>query len=264
MLASINAKESEIDYLFFHTEQDLEAVVVQKNISLICNPYEKLEQFNNDTVINCFSNIQKEANFPNAIGCYLSTKVIGFIVANEMATKRVIEFGAFSMKRVMENFKNDAKRTRLLENFAQHYPKVAQSLENQELGVYETIATILELDEISFEALSDKSYEFRGNGGLKIDTHFSQDGDFDYADLIGSIMSFKLAGVETHYLAYSIFEALGDMSISICNQLKTKFKISNFIMMGNLFGNSVMQSRILSKFQLSNPYFSPSIALDDC
>jgi hydrogenase maturation factor HypF (carbamoyltransferase family) len=77
-------------------------------------------------------------------------------------------------------------------------------------------------------------------------------------------MSFRLAGVERHYLAYSIFEALGDMTIGICHQLKTKFTISHFIVMGNFFGNSVLYSRILSKFQLSNPYFSPAIALDDC
>jgi len=263
LLASINAKESEIDYLFFHAEQDLEAVVVQKNISLISNPHEKLERFNNDSVINRFSSIQKEEGFQNAIGCYLSTKGICFVVANEVGVKRVIDYGAFDLAKVMEEFKSSVKRTKLMENFKEKYPSVVAVLESSEMGLYESIATILELDEISFEALSDKSYEFRGNGGLKIDTHFSEDGDFDYADFIGSIISFKLAGVETHYLAYSIFEALADMSISVCNQLKTKFKIEHFIMLGNLFGNSVLYSRVLSKFQLANPYFSPVIALDD-
>jgi len=262
LLASINAKESEIDYLFFHRDCDLNAVVVQKNISLIYDKYEDLESLHEDGVINRFSNIQKEAGFESAIGCYLSTQGISFVVANEMATKRVISFGEFSMSRVIERFKNDAKRTKLLENLAKEYPFMVEQLE-EPLGLFESIATILELDEISFEALSDKSYEFRGNGGLKIDTHFGDD-DFDYDAFIGSIISFKLAGVETHYLAYSIFEALADMSISICNQLKSKFKISNFIMMGDMFGNSVLQSRILSKFQLSSPYFSKQFALDDC
>lgn len=124
------------------------------------------------------------------------------------------------------------------------------------------IGTLLELKERNFNGVSDKGYEFRGNGGLKIDMNFNDKG-FCYDDLIGSIISFKLAGVDTHYLAYSIFEAFGDMAINTLNQLKTKFKIENIIMMGDMFENSVLYSRILSKYQLSNPYFSKSIALDE-
>lgn len=130
------------------------------------------------------------------------------------------------------------------------------------MNLFETIATILELQEKGFQSVCDKGYEFRGNGGLKIDTNFIEDG-FDYASLVGSVMSFKLAGVEEHYLAYSLFEALADMSISTLNQIKEKFKIQNFVMMGEMFENSVLYSRILSKFQLSNPYFSKDIALDE-
>jgi hydrogenase maturation factor HypF (carbamoyltransferase family) len=130
------------------------------------------------------------------------------------------------------------------------------------MNLFDTVATILELKEKGFEAVCDKGYEFRGNGGLKIDTNFNEDG-FDYSDFIGSIISFKLADVEEHYLAYSIFEALADMSITTLNQLKDKFKIQNFVMMGDMFENSILYSRILSKFQLSNPYFSKNFALDD-
>ncbi|MBN2824651.1 MAG: hydrogenase [Campylobacterales bacterium] len=276
LLASINAKESEIDYLFFHQESDLDAVVVQKNLSIVgaLRIAKVLEDLDEDKIINRFSNIQKEAGFHHAIGAYLSTNAISFVVANEMGVKRVINFGAFNLTKMMESFKASAKRTKLLENFREKYPAIVEQLgippqerwneESQEMGLYETIATILELTPQNFEALSDKAYEFRGNGGLKIDTNFNEQGEFDYADLIGSIISFKLAGVETHYLAYSIFEALADMAMSVCNQLKTKFKIEHFIMMGNLFGNSVLYSRMLSKFQLSNPYFSKAFALDDC
>lgn len=265
LLASINAKESGIDFLFFHPTHDKEAVVVQKNISLITDPYETLELLDDDRIINRFANIQKEAQFQNAIGCYLSTKGVCFLVANEMATKRVINFAHFSMTKVMATFKSDAKRNTLLANYTQKYPHTVHALQSSiEDDLFEAVATLLELSPANFEALSDTSYQFRGNGGLKIDTYFDHEGDFDYANFLGSIMSFRLAGVERHYLAYSIFEALGDMAIGICNQLKTKFNIHHFIMMGNLFGNSVLYSRILSKFQLSNPYFSPAIALDDC
>ncbi|MBN2825060.1 MAG: hydrogenase [Campylobacterales bacterium] len=278
LLASINANESRLDYLFFHQANDLEVVVVQKNLSIITasRMATPLKPLHEDSIINRFLNIKQEAKFNNAIGCYLSTHDISFIVANEMGVKRVINFGAFNPTKVMECFHASAKRTKLLENFGEKYPAIVEQLGippqerwneekklNSEMGLFETIATILELEPQNYTALSDASYQFRGNGGLKIDTHFNEEGDFDYANLMGSIMSFRLAGVDTHYLAYSIFEALGDMGIEVMNQLKTKFKINHFIMMGNLFGNSVLYSRILSKFQLSSPYFSKAFALDD-
>lgn len=265
MLAAINAKESGVDYMFFHSQNDLDAVVVQKNLSIIKanRVASTIEELNSDSAINRFLNIKKEAGFEKAtIGSYLSTKGISFIVSNEVDTKKVISFGEFDLKKVMEGFKADTKRSKLLENFSAKYPELAQTLQSEELGLYETICVILELENKGFESLCDKSYEFRGNGGLKIDTYFNEE-DFDYEAFIGSIISFKLAGVDMHYLAYSIFEALGDMSITVMNQLKTKFKCENFIMMGDMFVNSVLYSRILSKFQLSNPYFSKSFALDD-
>ncbi len=67
---------------------------------------------------------------------------------------------------------------------------------------------------------------------------------------------------ENHHLAYSIFEAYGDMTISTLNQLKQKFKIDNFILFGDIFSNTILFNRVLSKFTISKPYFSRSIALD--
>lgn len=264
-LASINAKESGVDYLFFYQENDLDTVIVQKNLSIVkANRVAKeLENLDDDSVINRFLNIKKEADFTkNAVASYLSTKAINFIVSNEVGTKKVISFGEFDLASCLENFKKDDKRAKLLENLKTKYPNVVEKLESENLGLFETIATILELENKSFEAVSNKGYEFRGNGGLKVDMNFYSDG-FDYEAFIGSIISFKLAGVDMHYLAYSIFEAYGDMAITVMSQLKTKFKCEHFIMMGNMFSNSVLYSRILSKFQLNNPYFSKSIALDD-
>ena len=45
-------------------------------------------------------------------------------------------------------------------------------------------------------------------------------------------------------------------------KLKKAFQIDTFIMMGDMFENSVLYSRILNKFQLQKPYFSMNIALD--
>jgi len=158
--------------------------------------------------------------------------------------------------------KSNQTRAKLLENFLASFPDSYEKLINSKGDdLFETISIILDIKNPSFESLSDKSLEFRGNGGLKIDMNFGD--DFDYSSMLGSIISFKLAGADDFYIAYSIFEAYGDMTINILNQLKQKFSIRDSIMMGDIFSNNVFYSRILSKYQMQNPYFSKSIALDD-
>jgi len=265
-LAAINAKDSELSYIFFNDLTPSKVVVVQKNTSIIRdNKFsKKLEDLDKDQVVNRFLNIVQETINPkNAIGANMSaTNGISFLVLNEVASKKVITFDEFNLKNVLEEMSNDEVRGKLLANFANKYPLIIENLKSNDYDIYGTLCSILELDEKNFESLSDKSFEFHGNGGLKIDMNF-KDGGFDYSSLIGSVISFKLADVDTHYLAYSVFEAYGDMVISTLNQLKTKFKINNFVMMGDMFENSILYSRILSKFQLSNPHFSKSIAFDD-
>jgi len=266
ILAALNAKEAEINYMFFHSTHDLDMVVVQKNHTIIkaSRVATELENLHEDKVLNRFLNIAKEAKFTkDAIGANLSTHGINFLATNELGTKKVINFQEFNLADCLDTMKNDETRAKLLNNFYNKFPEIEEELsKKQELGLFETICLLLDIKEKSFDALCNKSFEFRGNGGLKIDMHFVAEG-FDYPSLIGSIMSFRLAGADTHYIAYSIFEAYGDMAISTMNQLKEKFKCENIIMQGDMFANSVLYSRILSKYQLSNPYFAKAIALDN-
>lgn len=267
-LVALNARESEIEYLFFQHCDDLKVVVLQKNITIIRDARgvsNQLQNLNSDGVINRFLNISQEAGFEKgSMAANLSIKNgISFIVSNETDTKKVINFQEFRVKDILELMKNDENKSKLLSNFSLKYPLIMEELSNNDnYNLFETISAILELEDKNFESVSDKSLEFHGNGGLKIDANFNDDG-FDYVSFIGSIMSFKLANTDEHYLAYSIFEALGDMAITTLSQLKAKFKIENFVMMGDMFENTILYSRILSKFQLGNPYFSKGFALDD-
>lgn len=267
-MVAINAKDSEVPYLFFEDAHDLKVVIVQKNITMIKETkglQQKLEDLDTQVDINRFLNISKEAGFGKyAIGASLSLEHgISFMITNEVGTKKVLKFQPFVLSELLELMKADEKKSKLLVNFEKSYPAViAEMNTNPSYDIFATLASILELKNKNFEAVCDKSLEFRGNGGLKIDTFFNDSG-FDYVSFIGSIMSFKLANTDEHYLAYSTFEALGDMTITTLNQLKIKFKIENFVMMGSMFENSILYSRILSKFQLSNPYFSKHFALDD-
>ena len=267
VLAALNAKESEISTLFFdEREGEPSVILVQEHLHMIRDNRisAPLEPLHEDPVLNRFLNVKAEAGVPTAIGAMLSLRHgISFPVATEEGVKRAIEFQPFDLREVIDEMMEDETRRRLLENFTAKFPETGVKLsEAMELDLFATLATILDLEEAGFEALSDKALEFHGNGGLKIDMNFTDEG-FDYAAMIGSVMSFRLAGTEPHYLAYSIFEAYGDMVVSVLGQLKREFKIDRFILLGDLFSNSVLFSRILSKFQISKPYFSARIALDD-
>jgi hydrogenase maturation factor HypF (carbamoyltransferase family) len=264
-LFALNAKDSEIPYIFFQDTSDLKIIKIQDNTTIIraSRVAKQLENLDNDSQINIFLNICNEANYTNiAIGANLSyTNGINFIVKTEVGSKKAINFQEFKSGEVLEGMANDEIRYKLLNNFKAKYPKIIEDIEQNDYNLFEALCLILDIAKPSFESLSDKALEFRGNGGLKIDMNFDND-KFDYSSLIGSVMSFILAGADTHYIAYSIFEAYGDMTINILNQLKKTFKINNIIMMGDMFENSVLYSRILSKYQLANPFFSKQFALD--
>ena len=265
-LAAINAKDSELSYIFFNDLNPSKVVVVQKNISIIRDTKfsKKLENLHEDKVLNRFLNIVQETpNTKNAIGVNLSVKNdISFIVQNEVASKKVISFQEFNLQEVLIKMINDPIRNKLITNYANKFPEKYEDLKSNDYDVYGALCVLLDIKGKNFESLSDKALEFHGNGGLKIDMNFT-DAGFDYSSLLGSVISFKLADVDTHYLAYSVFEAYGDMVITTLNQLKTKFKIDNIVMMGDMFDNSIIYSRILSKYQLSNPFFSKDIAFDE-
>ena len=265
-LVALNAKESEITYLFFDDPKPFRVVVVQENVTIIEDKKgisKSLQPLDQDDILYRFLNIKHEAGFSkSAIGAYLSTNEISFLIANELGTKKVLSLGAFDLQSSLQKMKADEKRSKLLENFASKREDFAEFEAMDSQDIFAVVCKILELKEQSFEALSDKSLEFRGNGGLKIDMFFDDKG-FDYESFLGSVISFYLAGAETHYLAYSIYEAFGDMAISSLTQIQKKFHIDNFVMMGDMFANNVLYSRILSKFQMQKPYFSKAIALDE-
>ncbi len=267
-LVALNAKESDIDTLFFDTDNNSPKLIVVQNhkVMIYDNPLSKqLEKLNDNRVLNRFANIMKEADYSVAIGAYMShTHGISFPVATEHGIKEAIVIDKFDSNKVLNLMQNDEKRAKLLKNFEKNsnsaYSNFINKMQNG-ATLFEVISAITSLNETSYEAVSSASLDFHGNGGLKVDMFFSEDG-FDYASLLGSLISFKIAGVENSYLLYSLFEAWGDMVVSVLGQLKSEFKVSNFIMMGDMFENSVLFSRILSKFTISKPYFSQQIALD--
>jgi hypothetical protein len=263
-LVAINAKDAEMPYLFFQGGDDLKVIKVQDNFSIIKadRVAKKLEPLHSNPVLNRFENMAKEANFSEAVGANLSTKGISFIVKNAVDTLEVIKFKEFNLQEVLTHMEQNEIRAKLLGNLQKQFSDIYEKLKSNDYNLFEALSVILNVKEIGFNGLSEKALEFRGNGGLKVDLNYD-DSSVDYSSLLGSVISFKLAGADDYYIAYSIFEAFGDTAISTLNQLKKQFSIKEAIFMGDMFSNSVLYSRILSKYQLSTPYFSKTIPLDD-
>ncbi|MCF6200511.1 MAG: hydrogenase [Hydrogenimonas sp.] len=265
VLAALSAKESEIEYLFFNErENEPKVIVIKDRVHMIYdNRISKpLKNLSDDRAMNRFLNAMDEAGYDSAVCAYLSLGCgISFYAYKNSKGKKVVDLGDFSLKKSLQNMESNPIRSKLLNNFKNSFANEWSILENSDLDIFATAAAILGLEENSYEAISDKALEFRGNGGLKIDMNFNENG-LDYESMIGSIMSFKIAGAENSHLAYSIFEAIGDMAISVTGQLKQKLKIEETIFLGDIFENSVLFSRILSKLQSSNPFFPTKIALD--
>ncbi len=64
-LVAINAKDAEMPYMFFQGGDDLKAIKVQDNFSIIRanRVAKKLENLNQNPTLNRFENLAKEANF---------------------------------------------------------------------------------------------------------------------------------------------------------------------------------------------------------
>lgn len=267
-LVALNAKESGVEYLFFAPIKSLEVAVSKENVRIIRDTLglsKSLQNLQSDPVLNRFVNIAQELDpKQKKVGVYLSQKgEVCFLYHDQKESKKLFSFSPFDAQAVLYEMQENETQQRLLEHFFAKYPSIATKLDhNKKLGIFEFFATLLDLDLQTYDALSESSLLFYGNGGLKIDMNFS-DGNFDYPAMVGSFMSFKLADTPTHYLAYSLFEAFGDMVIATLMQLRSKYNAEQFVMMGSMFENSVLYSRILSRFSQYNPYFSKGFALDD-
>ncbi|MGM0623918.1 MAG: hydrogenase [Campylobacterota bacterium] len=262
-LVALNAKESEIPYLFFRDRYGVQARVIKDEILLIqAGALENLEYYSDDAIMNRFVNIKSQSPYEEVIGASfgIDAEFVFLTHSKNYGQKRVIDFKPFEMQKCFEAMQKDAVRKVLLENFKEQFPQAYEKFANlQSSDIFEAIAVILEL-EGGYEAVSDKALEYRGNGGVKLDTKLIESG-LDHMNFLATLISFKLAGTSCAHSAYSVFEAFADLGMSVLNQLKQKVEIDNFVLFGQMFENSVFYSRIKSKFAMNNPYFAKSIGL---
>lgn len=135
---------------------------------------------------------------------------------------------------------------RLIENLKQKNMELynaLKDLESTSSTLFETAALILGLEEMSYEGVAKEALKFIGKGGLQVDTKIA-DNRFNHDAFLASLISYRLAGVESVYLSYSIFESFGDYFSELLNELKGKTKATEIILCGSYFAGQSLFSRI--------------------
>ena len=151
---------------------------------------------------------------------------------------------------------------RLVENYKKHFPDTYARLDAMEgdHDIFEVTAITLGLEDESLEGISAEALSFLGKGGLQIDTRV-KDNRFDNYAFLSSIMSYQIAGVESSYLCYSIYESFGDYIGEIVPQLIEKVKTRNVVLTGETFANQSLYGRIQRTLGMYKPMMNRNLPI---
>jgi len=164
---------------------------------------------------------------------------------------------------------NSPEGERLIKNFSQKYPHIWESLQQPQhrknsfkiysslTPVFNTISFILELFSYSeaeyytepYLYLQSEALKFKGKKGVKIDYFLDEtDNQFqlNWIKTVQSVISYKLAGAEADMLAFSLLEGFGDWLVSQLSTIKSKLKIDNIVLSGNMFTDPVIAGKLIN------------------
>jgi len=112
----------------------------------------------------------------------------------------------------------------------------------------------------SYAKLYNSSLLEELDGGVKIDMKLLKINEkyiFDWQKSLSSILSFKLAGVSTSILAYSLFESFSDFINENIIELKKQSGIDRVYLGGSFLGNVIFTKRVLKH---SSNIYTPLIS----
>lgn len=200
---------------------------------------------------------EDEASFMSVIAEHnrFGTKVVGayfqgepsFLYYDGKKVIRVVPPKPFSSAGLVEKIASLREGSdRLMENIRKKFPEIYEvllKLQQSDATLFEATATLLGLEEKSYEGVMKEALKFIGKGGLQIDTKVD-DNRFDHIAFLSSILSYRLAGVDSVYLSYSIFESFGDYFSELLNEIKSKTKASDIVLCGTYFAGQSLFSRL--------------------
>jgi len=203
------------------------------------------------------------------VGAYFD-EVPSFLYYDGKNVLRVVPAKEFDANNLLEKISSLRDGSdRLIENLEKTLPQTYEKLENlqtdKSVKLFEAVAIILGLDDLSMRGVSKEAMKFVGKGGIQIDTHV-KDNRFDNTAFLASIISYMVAGVSTSILAYSIFESFGDYFNEILQELKAKTKAQEIVLCGTHFANQSLFSRMQRNLKMTPPYMSKNypIGKENC
>ncbi|MFH0709499.1 MAG: hypothetical protein V2A75_04765 [Pseudomonadota bacterium] len=200
---------------------------------------------------------EDEASFMSVIAEHnkFGTKIVGAYFEGEPSFlyydgKKVIRvvppkpFSGVDLREKIGSLREGSNR--LMENIEKKFPEIFEVLlvlEKSNATLFEATAMILGLKEKSYEGVMKEALKFIGKGGLQIDTKV-HDNRFNHVAFLSSIISYKIAGVDSVYLSYSIFESFGDYFSELLTEIRGKTKATDIVLCGSYFAGQSLFSRL--------------------
>ncbi len=214
-----------------------------------------------------------------AVGLYFSHNADSFIAVKShtkpltplISIKPVRVYDSFlnTVKWVIQEIENGSEEgNRLIKNLFKKYPYILEKLEKEETDssfencasltpVFNVISFILGIfphEEIGYSNepflyLQSEALRFKGRKGVKVDYILDEvEGQFqlNWVKTVQSVISYKLAGAETDMVAFSVLEGFGDWLVSQVATIKSKLKIENTVISGNMFTDPVITGKLLN------------------
>jgi len=193
------------------------------------------------------------------VGAYFN-EVPSFLFYNGKSVLRVVPPKVFDTDNFLEKISelrdgSDRLVTNLKEKLPQVYERLVNLQERDDVKLFEAVAIVLDLDDLSMKGVVKEAMKFVGKGGIQIDTHVT-DNRFDNTAFLASIISYQLAGVSSSIISYSIFESFGDYFYDIIQELLSKTKSTEVVICGDDFANQSLFSRIQRNFKMNPPYMN--------
>lgn len=222
---------------------------------------------------------EDEASFMSVIAEHnkFGTKVVGAYFQGEPSFlyydgKKVIRvvppkhFSSVGLIDAMATLREGSDRlmVNVEKNHTQLYALLLK-IEQSNVNLFEATAIILGLEEESFEGVMKEALKFIGKGGLQIDTKV-EDNRFNHVAFLASIISYRLAGVDSVYLSYSIFESFGDYFSELLTEIKSKTKATEIVLCGSYFASQSLFSRLQRNLKNTPPLLNMSypIGKENC
>ncbi len=189
------------------------------------------------------------------IGVYFSLKSKESTISINMPSKGLKEVIVIpniynSIENCMDEISTiDEHCERLVKNYTNKYSEYLSKDVTKNTNGFESIlnmcAKVLGLaDAKEFE---DIALSVNVKSGIQIDMKLlAMDGItyLDYRRTVQSLMSYKMADVDTGTLAFSFYESLSEFICSYVSEIATETKVKDVVLCGDMFSNAVLLSKV--------------------